>query len=494
MIQPVDNDRLTILSPRYEPETQLGSISADRVLSIVEAAEQGDTRDLFSLYRDIIATDGHIRSELLKRKGAVLSDPITLIPWDKANPDDCAAREACFPIIDSPQFLGLVDHLLNVAAYPVAVAEKVFSVDPRTGLYTLSQTVPVNFALLDFRGAALRIYDTDEDGRPRPESYVADTGRYIVHRGMTMPVPDTWGGPMRAVLFWWLLRNMGRQWWADFLERFGVPFLKGTFRAGDKEARSVLTAAFQQATRLGAIVVSDATSAEIVHTATSDASDSHERFIELCNREISRVLLGQTLSGNVQSTGELGGGQATLQGAVRDDIRAMDAKLLAGTIARQLFDQVLRLNGLRGHAPILVFGSESDRDLARTVQLVQALAQSGLEPDDEGVATLSERVGFGLRRKQSTAAPAPFAATLAARPNPTRRPAALRAALEDGIAAFDSELAWIIQAAKSPQEALDAARQYAAGKGRQLLERDLRAVLSLYLSAGYAEIPMEDVL
>lgn len=52
----------------------------------------------------------------------------------------------------------------------------------------------------------------------------ADATRYIIHRGHVMPTPDTWGGPARALLFWWLLSSMSREWWSQFLERYGQPF------------------------------------------------------------------------------------------------------------------------------------------------------------------------------------------------------------------------------------------------------------------------------
>ncbi len=145
-----------------------------------------------------------------------------------------------------------------------------------------------------------------------------------------MPTPDTWGGPMRALLFWWLLRTMSRQWWAQFLERYGQPFLKGKYTK--KEDRAVLERAFRVAQKLGGIVVSASTEAEIVQAANT-SGDHYKSFIECCNLEISKLIVGQTLSSNVQPTG-LGSGVAALQGQVRGDLRRMDIQGVGEVVAR----------------------------------------------------------------------------------------------------------------------------------------------------------------
>ena len=135
-----------------------------------------------------------------------------------------------------------------------------------------------------------------------------------------------------------------------------------------------------------------------MRAASGDASNSHERFITICNQEISKLIVGQTLSSNASPTGELGGGTANLQGEVRDDIRKADAKSLAATFRGQLFEQLLAINGHTGRAPKILFGSESAREQSTTLSLIGKLHEAGLEPDDDALDTLSERIGFGIRR------------------------------------------------------------------------------------------------
>ncbi len=400
----MEDDNISIYSSGKELPEILRGLTAARLLSIIDMAEGGDTRELFALYRDIIASDSHIQSEFAKRKGAVLSDTIALMPYDKAKSESLAARDKCAHIIEGQPFSELITWLLNATLYPVAVAEKVYR--PTATGYTLEKIVPVPYRLLSYNTGTLRIIDTDNEGREETTSHTPDPVRYIVHRGHVMPLPDTWGGPMRAILFWWLLKTMSRQWWADLLERFGMPFLKGKF--SDDQGKRTLAQAFSMAQRLGGIVISKNTEVEIGQATTGDSANSHERFVEACNKEISRLILGSTLASTAEATG-MGSGTAELQGRTKDDLRKQDARLLAQSIRVQLLTQYLNINGIYTEAPRLTFGSDSDYELATLMGLVSSLATAGLEPDDDALATISERVGFGIRRRAVASPESPFA-------------------------------------------------------------------------------------
>ena len=108
--------------------------------------------------------------------------------------------------------------------------------------------------------------------------------------------------------------------------------------------------------------------------------------------------------------------------AAADRHRAEGA--LAVTIRAQLFSQFCSVNGASGPAPLVVFGSDSSAEMAALVGLVKGLGEAGLEPDDDALDTISERVGFRVRRK--AAAPsfpsAPFSlhALSAPAPQPPR--------------------------------------------------------------------------
>lgn len=446
----VPDDRVTIYDFRNDLESDLRDLNAANLLAKIDLAEHGDTRELFAIYRDLIAADSQVQMEFENRKRAVLGDTATLLPYDKNNTDDVIAKERCWPLLDSSPWYKAVSWLLNVALYPVAVAEKVFS--PASSGYTLTDIVPVPYQLLDYSSGTLRIFDTDDSGRPLQTSHTPDPIRYIVHRSSNLPIPDQWGGPMRAILFWILLRTMSRQWWADLLERFGNPFLKGKY--SDEKGRNVLERAFRLSQKLGGIVVHKNTEVEICQAANSDSSGSHAQFLEICSKEISKLISGQTLSSNADPTG-IGSGAAPLQGEVRDDIRKADCKALATTLRNQLLSQFCIINGLKGRPPTICFGSDSSAEMRSVIATVQALGQAGFEPDDDAMASIAERVGYGIRRK-AVAAPSPFpmSATPLTAQHPQPAPKSAVEKLGDHLQNLDDEIAEIVATSESREECI----------------------------------------
>ncbi len=472
------DDAITIFNDRNEIPSDLRNLTAAGLLDAIDEAQNGNTYNLFAIYRDLIASDSQLMSEFSKRKGAVTGDTISIQAWDKKLPADVQAKDLCSELLDTSIFSTACSWLLNGTLYPVTVAEKVYRHTPRG--FRLKSIIPVPFRLLDFRDGTIKLYDTDAAGNVLATCHAADPARYIVHRGHTMPIPDTWGGPMRSILFWVLLRTMGRQWWSDLLERFGTPFLKGKYK--DEKGRQILERAFRLAVRLGGIVVSKDTEVEIGQAAASDSSNSHSMFIELCNKEISKLVVGQTLSSNSDPTG-IGSGATSLQGEVRDDIRKSDARLLSLTLRTQLFAQLCAFNGIAGHPPTVIFGSDSASDTSRLLSGVKSLYDAGLEPDDEGITTLQERVGFGIRRRAAVAPQGfPFsAAALSASPVPA--PSITHTdRLAEAIATRDSAIQAIIRQSTSSADALRRIRSYLADHPSDDAAETLADAMTLYAS------------
>jgi hypothetical protein len=298
---------------------------------------------------------------------------------------------------------------------------------------------------------------------------------------------------MRSIVFWWLLRTMDRQWWANFIERYGQPFLKGRYK--NKDDRRVLERAFRMAQKLGGIVVSQGAEAEIVQAANV-SGEHYEKFIELCNREISKVIVGQTLTSNVQPTG-LGNGTANLHGEVRGDLRRMDCQLLAQTLRAQLFTQFCLVNGLPGNPPTLLFGSLRAEEMATTFTTLESLRRAGYEPDDDGEQFIAERVGFGIRKRpepgyagfNALGLAAPSARRVPAPPDhiAAQRSAALAAAFTGQLA----PLADAIRESTSPDDCLrritDAARQIDPARSGDIIAQAFAA----YAAAGHNSAMME---
>ena len=154
------NDQITEMDPRRELPSMVRYLSADRLAGIIEEAQNGDTRELFALYRDVISNDNQVRSEFSKRKMAVTGDPVSIVPFRKGDQSDIDAATLCGEVLDNPTFADAESWLMNATLFPVAVVEKVFTPRPDGG-FALKALVPVHYQLLDYSQGAMRIFDVD---------------------------------------------------------------------------------------------------------------------------------------------------------------------------------------------------------------------------------------------------------------------------------------------------------------------------------------------
>ncbi len=295
----IPTNQITILNHSTPPPISISDISPETIRTLIAESERGVTERLFSYYCDIILTHSHVQAELSKRKLAVLGDPLSIQPWDKKIPaDKLAADETERLLENTTRFFTPLAHLLDSVLVPVAVCEKVFAPDgPRR--YRLNRLIPVQHHLIDYKSGHLQIRDTDQDGRLIKTAHDPDPARYIVHRGHLLSAPDQRGGPIRSIIWWILLSIMDRTWWSRFLDRYGSPFLLGRVASGKDDDRYVLERAFSLAQKLGGLVVNEGTTVEIKETLRAEGR-GFENFHNVCNREISKLILGQTLSSEAQ--------------------------------------------------------------------------------------------------------------------------------------------------------------------------------------------------
>ena len=387
-----------------EPQAISHFMDAGEISRILRSAESGDMTDYFSLARDVISGHTHTLTEFGKRKLAVIAESQSCNPDD---PDDLAqvtlAKSIGKHIGLLPSWNTAMAHLLDSTIYPVSVLLKVYSPSSSPGWrYEISDLVPVPYHQLDFTTGTLRIKEVDDLGFPTGATHLPDSMRYVVHRGhLLTSAPDTWGGPLRSILFWWLFSSQNRDWWARFLERFGAPFLEGTYDKSDDSSRLLLEQAFSAATRLFGIAVPDDASVKIHQANTSQGGDAFEKFHGTANREISKLILGQTLSAEGQNLG-LGGGQASAQEGVRTDLRQYDAAMLAFTVRTQIIAPLCRINGWTADPPRISWGGDDVADLGTLSQIVERLAKAGIHLTDDGIDSLSKRVALPLSRSSQS--------------------------------------------------------------------------------------------
>lgn len=394
-----------------------------QIHAILDGTDFGQTTEYFALCDTIVLSDSHLQGELAKRKLAILGDEYVIAPVDQDDPDDKAATDFIKEMVEGlPSFTEACAALLDGVIWPLAVVEKIFRPARvnRKLSYEVDNLIRVPPRLFNYTANGyLRIWDTDPNmGTVLGTHHDPDPMRYMIHRGHLLTTPDYRGGPMRSLVFWSLFSNFNRDWWARFLDRYGAPFLVGKFDEADDDSRIVLQNAFQLATTIGGIVVSKQTEVDLHQATSRTASEGFDLFFKACQREKSKLIVGQTTSADAEHGGMSGSGVAKEQAQVRGDIRQFDSIRLGNTLRYQLFEPFLRVNGIPGRVKI-AWGGEEAEDVLSTCQGVQALAAAGLEPTDEGVQTLGKKVGVPLQRKE-VQQPGPGQPTPGGTPNGSR--------------------------------------------------------------------------
>lgn len=414
-----------------QPQYLANTIDVQRIQNALRAAERGDTWILFTLFRDMYASYGHLQSEWAKRKCVITGEPESLIPHEAGNKDDQVACEVIRDMIDNCRnwFDGL-NHLLDASLWPLAAAEKIF--EP-IGLadtekfkhpvrFKLKEIAPIDPTLLCFKlpyvpgytakengdgvfnpddwEAWLRFYATSQQGNTiysLQNVYRPDPNYHMVHRGnmLSPTLPPNFGAIMRMILFPWLLSTQDRDWWAQFMQKYGQPILVGKVNAQQQDTVAYMQSAFSLCQQLGGLVVDSKAAVEALQVSTQDGANAHKIFQEWCDMTVSKLVVGQVLSSTPKNTG-MGSGMANQAEEVREDIRQYDTMKLADTLQKQLFRQYLDINGYRGHAPHIYWGGMREQAASTLAKTLANVKQAGYVLTDSGIRTVSQKFGFDL--------------------------------------------------------------------------------------------------
>jgi phage gp29-like protein len=422
----IAQDRSRQPAPFAEPLNLSSDATASTMRYAVRDAERGNPRDLFRLYRDFVLGDDHVQGCLTTRKLAVLGQPLVILPQSKDSADDKVAVQACRrAVADCEQWMAGLSAIMDSTFWPVSVAERIMrpADEPAAGeprlqftLRRLDQVSPFQFSFLwayqfgaqiDPNGFEpyLKLWPLDADDRILYQMDLAtplDPNRHIVHRGHLMTgFRDNYGGPGRCVLGWVLLRQLGRDWFGRFMERYGSPFPKAKTDTKDPQKVSFLQNALSLATKIGGIVIDSEDEVDLVQAVTQGGAEGYKLWLDVCNNAISRAITGYDANSNPSG---LNSGESQKQENVRDDVRLLDQILLGETLEKQVFAPFLKMNGLVGRVKV-TFGGLSDADAKGFADMVNVMKQAGYELTDESINTANERTGLVWQRAAPPANP-----------------------------------------------------------------------------------------
>lgn len=390
-------------------------LTPSKLSAILVQAEQGDVIAQFELFEDMEERDGHILSEMGKRRRAVSGLPWDIVPPPNASAAEKAAADQLKELLDE------VDDIEGALFDTTDAIGKGFACQEiewmREGSRWLPRTIthrPQSWFRL-YRGYTqeIRLRDNSADGAPlQPFGWITHTHRarsgYLERASL-----------FRALVWPYLFKNYSVGDLAEFLEIYGIPLRIGKYPpgAGEKEKLTLLQALVSIGHNAAGIVP-DGMTLDFHDTADGDAA-AFQLMIDWCERTQSKVILGATLTSQADrgsNTNALG----NVHNEVRKELRDADAKQLAASWTRDLVYPLAALNGLAPNGlrrcPRMRIDVAETQDIGVFATALPPLVDMGMEiPLEWAHAELGipRREGDQPILGRSAARPTPLAAAVA---------------------------------------------------------------------------------
>ncbi|MCX4025063.1 DUF935 domain-containing protein [Endozoicomonas sp. SM1973] len=360
----------------FEMEAVASGLTPSKLASVLQEAAEGDMQAYLTLAEEMEEREPHYASVLRTRKFAVCSLDISV-----EHSTENKFTEEIQQLIDTPEFADMMSDALDAIGKGFSVNEIIWD---QTGSVwkpvAYKWRDPRYFMFLKDNPEELRIIDesNSEAGLEIPPY------KFIVHRPRLKSGLTLRGGLARLVAFSYLCKMYGLKDWMAFLEIYGVPLRIGYYdgEIDEKQEETLRRAVYEIGSDAAAILPRTMAIEfqEISHTASG--SDAFARLAEWIDRQLSKAVLGQTMTADDGSSHA----QAQVHDEVRQDIIDADAKQLATTINRDLIKPYIDLNyGVQEEYPRIKISLPESYDTENLADNLAKLVPLGLKVSQQEV-------------------------------------------------------------------------------------------------------------
>ena len=328
-----------------------------RLAEIFQEADAGDVLRQMELFEEMEEKDPHLFSQLQTRKNAVTGLDFEIIPFG----DDPRDKEIADFIEEQlggiEGFEDVETDLLDAIGKGFAVSEIMWGYDEGHVVVQSIKTRHQKRFFWDSLNDSFKVRTKEA-----PEGILLPGNKFIVHKYKARSGHTSRAGILRVTAWMYLFKNYDLKDWVSFAEVYGLPLRLGKYQPGASEADKV--ALMQALIQIGADaagIIPDGTTIDFINTEKTSSSDLYERLARYCDEQISKAILGQTL------TSDSGGGsyaQSKTHNDVRHDLTIADCKALASTLRRDLIRPLCIFNfGEDKRIPHIRFDCEESEDL-----------------------------------------------------------------------------------------------------------------------------------
>lgn len=327
-----------------------------QAISSAENVDYTQRAKLYDIYSGILM-DPHLGSVIQKRKATILGSPIEFrrkgIPDERINDN-----------LKSPWFYRFIGDALDAKFWGLTMVQ--FFINENGWIdYTLVPRKHVDPQLRcirrrqgDITGIPFDEYDNllliDA---PEPLGILARCAPYVLYKTGTMGD------------------------WAEFSEIFGMPIREYVYDAADEDARRRTISDAQAQGSNSVYVHSDGSSLHFVEAGNKTGSaDVYDKLVERCNAELSKAVLGNTLTTEASDTGTQALG--TVHKEVEDEL-AKDDKVFLMNILNYDMTDIFRNLGINTEGGEFVFVEPEQMSVSDKADLFKKALDMGLPIDDD---------------------------------------------------------------------------------------------------------------
>ncbi len=366
------------------------SLTPSKLGTIYRQADGGDTRAMFEVF-NAVEEDPHVNSVLSKRKRRVLSRPLEISPAIEDDDNAQKAADLCrrMTMGDMGED-GIENWQQSLDVMGDAIARG-FSLQQIIWADTKGEFRPLRLERWPQRDCSLGMATGTKEERETS----SDDVRVITDEEMVEGVPlEQWqwvlhvakarndalakSALLRTVAWWWLFKHFSVRDWVIFCERYGMPIRVAKYPKGTNDTeRTALYNAVMLIGKDAGAVIPEGAEVEFIDVAKGAGQTPYAPLVELCDFQISKTILGGTLT---TESGEKG---ARSLGEVHErneqDIAERDGLLIAATIRRDLLTPIVKFNLGEGFPiPKVAFVSGEQEPMKERAERDQILANIGL--------------------------------------------------------------------------------------------------------------------
>lgn len=366
-------------------------LTPGRLAEIFRMADYGYPWWQAELFIEIEEKDTHVATVLQTRKMSVVGLERQVMPFSQDKGDREIAAFVDEKLNNIVNFEESLLDLLDALGKGYSVCEILWGInEQQQAIPKLLQWIHprrVNF-LMSMTPRILTEDNLADGVEPKPwqiifHSYKARSG-FVLRAGL-----------LRELAFLYLLKIYALKDWSIFNEVFGMPLRVGRYDPSASPAdRQALKEALINLGVDAAGIISKTTEIEFVESKYGSAQHNpYQTLLDWCNGEMSKAVLGQTLTTETtRTTGTYAA--AKVHEEVRQDLLEADCKALAHTLQQQLIKPIVGFNfGWDKPLPWIKFAYEQEEDLETLSTVYKNLAAIGMPLTQEHI---SERFGVPL--------------------------------------------------------------------------------------------------